>query len=108
MRTTLLFFVLSSFFLVGCMCTGSSSSSALTNCAQYDVPQDIKCKGSDCTWRGTKCEVDECGIPPIYPGYAASPQPNGTVVVLEPQWTKLSTWIDEERAYRICEITRSH
>lgn len=88
-------------------CTTSPASNDAPKCASFAVSQDITCNAdmSSCSWRGQACRIDDCGLPPAYPGYAASPQDDGTVKILQPQWNALTAWVDAERNFQFCEAS---
>lgn len=100
------FTVISMLLLAACT-TDPTTSSNLPNCASFPTAGDILCDGASCSYRGTACALDECGMPPVYPGYAISPQPDGSVQIVGTVWTPLAAWIDETRPYQQCEIARA-
>ena len=87
-------------------CTETAPTDTLPKCAKYPVSQDIACESSgNCSWRGIACSIDECGVPPSYPGYAVSPQSDGTIKMTNAQWNDLSAWVDAERNFQFCEAS---
>lgn len=64
--------------------------------------------GQPCQWRGEACAIDECGISPAYPGYAASPQADGTVKIYANQWNDLTTYMTAMQNFQLCEVSRRY
>jgi len=59
----------------------------------------------------SSCLTDEeqpetCGTAPVYPGVALSTPGNGTVVLSLDQWSMLTMWMDETRAWTTCIESR--
>lgn len=95
--------------LGGCVCDNPSGHAEKSCGLIAATPGEIVCKHglSDCSWRGQACVLDECGLPPQYPGYAASPSEDGRWTTIQTsQWDRLNVYMDEMRAFQACELAR--
>lgn len=105
-------------FIVLSGCTTDSPSGTTQeegmNCALFGNTADVSCLNnrvgttpSHCAWRGQACTIDECGLAPSYPGYAAGPGPGSDETTIKTdQWNALTAYMTAMQTFQACELMK--